>query len=733
MSKLFKRKEHKSHISRLVTVVMFMFLVTGCAGYETLPESTTDEEQVQESSKVTGEPETEAEESDAPCEKEPQYTEEEECPSFRLISPEGEQIEWAIYSEGVYCYSNGRRWGYLSEDGEEITPCIYENAAPFSEGLACVGLDGKYGYIGRDGEEAIPFCYDQAASFREGAAYFSHGEEYGLIDHSGRVILDLTDMGCESISSFREGLAYFSEDGLYGYMDKNGKVVIKPVYGDAGYFREGLAEIMKDGYLGLIGKDGREVLSPEYSDIRIGDTSIIAKKDEAVYCFDKERKEIFSGTWDNIWEGENVFYIEKDSKKGLADQEGHIILEPVYMEVVKISERELVIVKNEDEKCGVVDFTGQTRVPFIYSAISDEEGGLKVRDGDTGKEGLLDKDEFSVKIPVVYDYLKNFTGGKAVAGLNEKAGVIRYDGTLELPIEYEQIRLFSDGAMFAHKEREMKLTDAGGNLILDGYGPVWEWGDGYVSKSLSSKRRYWNRNGLFIVLDDAGYPELVDGAENSHVLNSGSLLRSGEENGQNAEQFLLSNQITPEAGVLYQYLKTGHIVADTGGPEFITDISEILQGGRAFCGLYRIEDQEEPILYVYAVPWRRANYQESDSGLFTVCNGQTVQLVGANECGGSIRGDKVCFWYDTKEKRLKPGAEDGEGGWGGYASGGDVYEVKNGQAVLETSFRFIWSPTPDGGMEEEYMVNKEEVSEEEYNKVTKRYRNYIPIGQVGIW
>lgn len=125
----------------------------------------------------------------------------------------GEDIDWAIWSEGVYCYGNGDLCGYLSEAGDSITPCIYEEATPFSEGLACVYRDGKYGYIGKDGETALPFVYDQASSFREGVAYFSIGEEYGFINKEGKVVLELT--GCDSVSSFREGLAYFSVDGGY--------------------------------------------------------------------------------------------------------------------------------------------------------------------------------------------------------------------------------------------------------------------------------------------------------------------------------------------------------------------------------------------------------------------------------------------------------------------------------------------------------------------------------------
>lgn len=128
-------------------------------------------------------------------------------------------------------------------------------------------------------------------------------------------------------------------------MDKSGEIVINPDYEDAGYFYEGLAKVMKSGHFGLIGKDGRKVLAPEYSDIRVWEMSIIARKDDTFLCFNKEGEEIFSGSWDNVRENEDAFCIEKDDKKGLADRTGRIILEPEYMEVVKIPGKELIIEK----------------------------------------------------------------------------------------------------------------------------------------------------------------------------------------------------------------------------------------------------------------------------------------------------------------------------------------------------------------------------------------------------
>lgn len=685
----------------------------------------------------------------------PPGNEEDSKPIIATFST-GEKIEWAIYSEGCYFYSNGSFYGYLAEDGKEIASCIYSEATPFSEGLACVYLDGKYGYIGKDGEIALPFLYDQASPFREGTAYFSCGEEYGLIDREGNVVLRLD---CDSISSFREGLAYFSEDGRYGYMDQSGRVVIEPVYDDAGYFYDGLATVRKGGFFGLIGKDGREVLSPEYSSIRLEETYIIAEKDDLVYCFDREGRELPLGAWDRISEEEGMLRLRRDNRYGLADGSGKIILEPVYEYIDPIPGKELAIVKNENREYGVLDYAGQVKVPFIYSYIyADDGGGLCVTDRDTEKVGYLDGEDFSVKIPVIYDILGYFTEGRAVVGLDGKYGVIRYDGTLELPLEYDRINLFSDGSMAAWTGETAKLTDRQGNLILTGrYDIIWEQGNGYEITE-DGKDSYWDRQGRLVA---SGYrwSDIVQGARNTYILHgiaeSSILLRTGEEDGQSAKVLPLSNWITPKAGLFMDYLKNGVITVQDGGGGHTAKLEGLRQYCWNFSKLYRIEGQN--VLYFYTEPWRQWNFPESYSGLFTIRDGQVEQLISGYECGGSLRGDYVCFWYDKEEDVWKSGTWGNWGGFGGYAWGGEVYTLKDGQAVSEISFMsydqtvgnydeedllenaglfyneedhpYTEETILDAGYVMEYLIDWRRVSVEEYRAAAGRYRYQYYLAQ----
>ncbi|GEM_PF-6310976 len=83
--------------------------------------------------------------------------------------------------------ANGR-YGFRSEDGEQVIDPRFEQAWRFSEDLARAKLDGKWGYIGRDGNFVIEPAYDQAWDFQNGIAMVEFGDTIGYIDRDGRRI-----------------------------------------------------------------------------------------------------------------------------------------------------------------------------------------------------------------------------------------------------------------------------------------------------------------------------------------------------------------------------------------------------------------------------------------------------------------------------------------------------------------------------------------------------------------
>lgn len=716
MRKSGLRRNGRGWIRCVIQTALFAAVLTGCGKTEISQDAGVETEEQREQAEDGME--EMAEDADT-LQVLPEESAQAACPIYEVST--GETVRWAIWSEGIYCYSNGDRCGYLSEEGDRITSCLYEEAMPFSEGLACVRLDGKYGYIGKDGETMLPFIYDQASSFREGVAYFSIGEKYGLIDPEGNVVLELTD--CDSISSYREGLAYFSVDGRYGYMNKNGDTIVDPIYDDAGYFHDGIAIVIKNGLGGVIGKDGTVILPPEYIAVRILGSCILAQKGDRLFFYDTGGNEISSAPGNQFSEMDGIYYISIDNKTGFADEDGRIILEPVYESIRPIPARELVMVQNEEGGYGILDYEGNITVPFCR-----------------------------------YDSVSYFEGDRAVVGVNEKYGVLRYDGTLEMPIEYDKIELFSDGSVAVWEGDTVELADGGGNLILTGeYWSLDESKNGYTARGSGGKEKFFDKTGNLISEYEYEVLSSAHGVKNTYIVSNGPdsdrLLRKGAEDEELLEEVLLTNQITPKVSAFKDFLKNGNIRNPFAASETVH--MEQMRQWKRCSKLYRMGEEESTVLYFFAEPLHPFVFGESNSGLYTVREGSAKALIEVGESGGSMGGDKTCLWYDTKEGVLKPGTTWRMGGFGGAANGAVVYELKQGNKILENVFGFcIQSVTnysketllenaelfydDDGntftrenileaGSVMEYTVNEKQVSAEDFYAVNNRYICYWPM------
>lgn len=613
--------------------------------------------------------------------------------------PRDKGMRLAMFSEGCYCIFDGALYGFMTEDGEEITPFLYDRAAPFSEGLACVSLGGKYGFIGKDGETVLPFVYDQASSFTEGLAYFRIGEEYGFLDHEGRVVLQ---PDCDSVSTFQEGRAYYSIDGLYGYLDRRGNVMAEPVYDDAGSFCGGLAIVMRDGGYGVLGMDGKEILQPEYGSVEVEDAFILAEKNGLWYCFDGEGRQVLEEGQERIYVREGLLLIKRRDQFGLADGDGRVLLEPEYGMLYPIPEKKLVIAEL-DGVWGVLDYEGKETVPFLYSWISyDDRGdGLQVTCTERSEEdawdyrhykgflGFTEADGFTEIVPA-YDSMSFFVGDRAVVSVDKKYGLIRRDGTLELPIEYDLIRLFEDGSMALWTNDMARLFDSSGKMICSGeFDSITAYGRGYeVTKD--GKHGFLNGQGeqLLPVIYDYCSDYDICGADNVRSMTRYGqgvrevLVKTDEEEGTDLREVFLQNYITPRAGEYLDFLENGSVSVEEGG--FIAELSEFSQACRSFSKLYRIG--EEVVLYFHAEPYEEMNFPLSNSGFFALRGGKITELAAGYECGGSMRGDSVCFWYDKEKSRRLPGVRGSWGGFGGYAYGGYVYELEDGKADLSVSW-----------------------------------------------
>lgn len=666
-----------------------------------------------------------------------------------------ERIEIVVDSEGRYLVYNEEKYGFMTEDGEEITPYCYEMAYPFHEGLACVCRDGKYGYIDLEGETVIPFLYDRAAPFMEGLAYFAQGGRYGFMDRTGTAVFYLD---CDSVSSFQEGLSYVCIDGRYGYVDKSGALVIEPVYEDAGYFKDGFAEVVLDGRHGIIDRNGSFVIAPEYEFIDREEAFFIAVSGGTYTCFDRTGKKLLAEPCDSILIENGCICFVQNGKYGIADETGAIILEPLYEYVIPIPEWELVIVK-EGDFYGVLDFEGEQKVPFIYSWIwYEEEALLHVRRDE--KEGCLDVSDFSERIPVIYDNVLVFEDGKAVVELGEQYGVIDPDGNLKIPVRYDDISIFEDGSMLLQKDSVSQLYDSRGELLNTGsYDAVIRTGSCYrITKN--DKSGFLNERGEEVI------PPIYDYVLDSNVYGNSEvyvatrydsdvrncIIKTGDNGETDISRTLLKNEITPRCELYFSFVQNTSVHVEDGEYGHVME-QEMLNAYIRTYKLYDIDHSGDPILYFYAQPYERTNFPKSYSGFYAEKDGSLVELVTGYECGGSGRGDYVCLWYDKETESVMLGTDGSAGGFMGYAYGGEVYRYQAGEAVLACSFQCVDQYAGNYSEEEllenaglfydeegtpytretiltadvvtEYSVNGAQTEVEAYNRTRERYARVV--------
>lgn len=165
-----------------------------------------------------------------------------------------------------------KKWGYVSKNGEEVIPNIYEHLWEFTEDLCAAKLNGKYGYIDMNGNIIIPFQYEDARPFENGVAKVMLNNNWIYIDRDGNNLGEVPEQSENEVTSKDSEpiLDYIeTENGrLYGYINANNEVVIPYQYEKAQPFSEGLAWVEQKK---AIDQNGNVVFELDYEFYRLDD------------------------------------------------------------------------------------------------------------------------------------------------------------------------------------------------------------------------------------------------------------------------------------------------------------------------------------------------------------------------------------------------------------------------------------------------------------------------------
>lgn len=131
----------------------------------------------------------------------------------------------------------------------------YDYVGVFKEGLARVELDKKFGFINENGEEITELKYDYVWNFQEGFAIARFQDKYCFINKDGKEVISPK---YDSIRCFKKGLAVMWIDGKFGAINTNGEEIVLPKYEYLEDFKNGFAEgKINDNYC-FVSNNGKE-------------------------------------------------------------------------------------------------------------------------------------------------------------------------------------------------------------------------------------------------------------------------------------------------------------------------------------------------------------------------------------------------------------------------------------------------------------------------------------------
>jgi hypothetical protein len=383
-----------------------------------------------------------------------------------LIPPKYDEIQ--DFKDGLAKVRLGDKYGFIDENGIEITSIKYDEIQNFYEGLASVRVGDKWGFIDESCKEAIPLKYDGVGSFSDGLCFVRINNNEFFIDNKGIEAIKLTDFS--TYYPFSEGYATIikSSDDFstikYGIIDKKGDIVFPCNFDYISYYEDGnfiisynnTAEQFKSTGIytrsGIIDVNGNIILQAEY--LNIGKhtngyaivSKIVSKGITKFGFIDTRCKEIIPVIYDSAedFDSDGYAIVSLNKKRGVIDKTGQEVVPLIYDTMGDFNSDGYSIV-SINKQFGVIDKTGQEVIPLIYDEIYNLVDGIATVELD-GKVGFVDTNGKEIT-PLIYDELDNYndkyickySNDLAPVKLDGKYGFINKSGIEIIPFKYDYV------------------------------------------------------------------------------------------------------------------------------------------------------------------------------------------------------------------------------------------------------------------------------------------------------
>ena len=258
------------------------------------------------------------------------------------------------------------------------------------------------------------------------------------------------------------------KDGKYGLINLTGKELTAFDYDEITAISgvKNTIKVKKDGKIGIVNIEGKEILKPEYAD-----ADCLGTDDKSGFIVKSE-----------------------DAKYGVVDYSGNVVLEAVYDEIEKIYKNDYYVVKKSGKEI-LVQKGGTEVLNTGYDEIKQvlknaEHGIIYVKNN---KYGVM-KTTGEVTIEAEYDDLKEAKTGIFIAKQNDKYGVIDLEKNAKVEFKYSSINYDEKADIYIAEDESFN------NEILDNAFTVKQSGilvdidneKGYIELRQEDEYKYYN-------------------------------------------------------------------------------------------------------------------------------------------------------------------------------------------------------------------------------------------------
>lgn len=352
----------------------------------------------------------------------------------------------------------------------------YEDAQYFSEGLAAVKQDGKWGYIDETGKTVIPFGYDKAYAFNEGLAVVGKMEQRDLwhpteeVDEWGGHVYEegpanvyvwyIIDTNGKETALTMPVYVYDNEETWEGHYEE------QPAYGFCLTVDEQpFNPVYYNGYVNLLG----------YTDPEEPENMVYDRQGRRLdFGYYVAQGAFTEGAFAAYNPGEAAFYFLDEQGNVILGQEDNIQVmdarsfnQGLTPAMCYLEDQDYSMAWGFMNRSGKMVISAKYQDFYVSSIQTTYElfnDGIASMKDSSGKWGGINKNGGTV-IPFVYDQLRSFHEGLAVAQKGGKWGVIDTANNVVVPFQFDQLSGYSDGLCVAVQNGRAFCIDRYGKEI----------------------------------------------------------------------------------------------------------------------------------------------------------------------------------------------------------------------------------------------------------------------------